>query len=183
MSSWKAIEGQRQWITVAACNSAVGAGVLLLVISGAKYANIAFILPDMPHEWWFSTGNSGWMFNSHAFKWFIIGFEPSTRPTGWSITAPPRHYGWPWRSHDCTCNGVPDADRDQRVNIRIWQYNELVSCPCTGASMSDRGTRVYAEYCARHPYICLHLLVFLLWKNARIHRSKPNNTNLAEEVW
>ncbi|KYG40271.1 hypothetical protein M433DRAFT_160676, partial [Acidomyces richmondensis BFW] len=41
--------------------------------------NTAWIPQDTPSDWRFSTSNSGWTSNSHAYEWLTTVFEPSTK--------------------------------------------------------------------------------------------------------
>jgi hypothetical protein len=79
-SSWKVINGRQEWITAIECISASGIAIPPLVIFKAKHTNTAWIPQDTPLNWRFSTSNSGWTSDSHAFEWLSTVFEPSTRP-------------------------------------------------------------------------------------------------------
>ncbi|KYG44865.1 hypothetical protein M433DRAFT_155121, partial [Acidomyces richmondensis BFW] len=72
-SSWKVIKGRQEWITAIECVSAAGYAIPPLLIFKAEYTNTSWI----PR---FSTSNSGWTSNSHAFEWIRTVFEPCTRP-------------------------------------------------------------------------------------------------------
>ena len=63
------------------CVSAAGKNIPPLIIFKAIYTNTAWIPTDMPEDWRFSTSNSGWTSDSHAFEWLTTVFEPSIRPT------------------------------------------------------------------------------------------------------
>ena len=79
-SSWKVINGRQEWITAIECVSAAGVVIPPLIIFKAKYTNTAWIPPDTPLDWRFSTSNSGWTSDSHAYEWLTTVFEPTTRP-------------------------------------------------------------------------------------------------------
>jgi DDE superfamily endonuclease/Tc5 transposase DNA-binding domain len=79
-SSWKVINGRQEWITAIECISAAGAAIPPLIIFKAKYTNTAWVPPDTPPDWRFSTSNSGWTSDSHAHEWLTTVFEPATRP-------------------------------------------------------------------------------------------------------
>jgi hypothetical protein len=79
-SSWKVINGRQEWITAIECISAAGVAIPPLIIFKAKYTNTAWIPQDTPLDWRFSTSNSGWTSNSHAYEWLNTVFEPLTRP-------------------------------------------------------------------------------------------------------
>jgi hypothetical protein len=79
-SSWKVISGRQEWITAIECISAAGVAIPPLVIFKAKHTNTRWIPADTPPEWRFSTSNSGWTSDSHAFEWLSSVFEPFTRP-------------------------------------------------------------------------------------------------------
>jgi hypothetical protein len=79
-SSWKVINGRQEWITAIECISAAGVAIPPLIIFKAKYTNSAWIPPHTPLDWRFSTSNSGWTSDSHAFEWISTVFEPATRP-------------------------------------------------------------------------------------------------------
>jgi hypothetical protein len=79
-SSWKVINGRQEWITAIECISAAGVAIPPLIIFKAKYTNTAWIPPDTPLDWRFSTSNSGWTSDSHAYEWISTVFEPVTRP-------------------------------------------------------------------------------------------------------
>ena len=79
-SSWKVINGRQEWITAIECVSAAGVAIPPLIIFKAKYTNTAWIPADTPLDWRFSTSNSGWTSDSHAYEWITTVFEPATRP-------------------------------------------------------------------------------------------------------
>jgi hypothetical protein len=57
---------------------ALGIALPLLLIFKAKYTNTTWILPSTPEKWRFSTSNSGWTSDNHAYKWLTTLFEPET---------------------------------------------------------------------------------------------------------
>jgi hypothetical protein len=63
------------------CVSAARTAIPPLFIFKEKHTNTAWIPTDAPADWRFSTSNSGWTSDSHAFEWLTTVFEPSTRPT------------------------------------------------------------------------------------------------------
>jgi hypothetical protein len=79
-SSWKVINGRQEWITAIECVSAAGVAIPPLIIFKAKHTNTAWIPQDTPPDWRFSTSNSGWTSDSHAYEWLTSVFEPTTRP-------------------------------------------------------------------------------------------------------
>jgi len=79
-SSWKVIKGRQEWITAVECVSAAGYAIPPLLIFKAEYTNTSWIPVGAPLDWRFSTSNSGWTSNSHAFEWIRTVFEPCTRP-------------------------------------------------------------------------------------------------------
>ena len=79
-SSWKVISGRQEWITAIECISASGRAVPPLVIFKAKHINTAWIPTCALPDWRFSTSNSGWTSDSHAYELLTTIFEPSTRP-------------------------------------------------------------------------------------------------------
>ncbi|KYG40015.1 hypothetical protein M433DRAFT_98540, partial [Acidomyces richmondensis BFW] len=79
-SSWKVISGRQEWITAIECVSAAGVVIPPLVIFKAKHTNTAWIPIDTPSNWRFTTSNSGWTSDSHAYEWLTSVFEPSTKP-------------------------------------------------------------------------------------------------------
>jgi len=79
-SSWKVVNGRQEWITAIECISAAGVAVPPLIIFKAKHTNTAWIPIDTPKGWYFSTSNSGWTSDSHAYEWLTTVFEPSTKP-------------------------------------------------------------------------------------------------------
>jgi len=79
-SSWKVISGRQEWITAIECISASGKALPPLLIFKAKHTNTAWIPPTAPPNWRFSTSNSGWTSNSHAYEWLTTLFDPETKP-------------------------------------------------------------------------------------------------------
>jgi hypothetical protein len=79
-SSWKVIKGRQEWITAIECVSAAGIAIPPLLIFKAEHTNTSWIPAGAPLDWRFSTSNSGWTSNSHAFEWIRTVFEPYTRP-------------------------------------------------------------------------------------------------------
>ena len=79
-SSWKVIKGRQEWITAIECISAAGFAIPPLLIFKAEHTNTSWIPAGAPLDWRFSTSNSGWTSNSHAFEWMRTVFEPYTRP-------------------------------------------------------------------------------------------------------
>ncbi|KYG42555.1 hypothetical protein M433DRAFT_73513, partial [Acidomyces richmondensis BFW] len=79
-SSWKVIKGRQEWITAVECVSAAKYAISPLLIFKAEYTNTSWIPVGAPLDWRFSTSNSGWTSNSHAFEWIRTVFEPCTRP-------------------------------------------------------------------------------------------------------
>ena len=73
------ISGRQEWITAIECNSAIGDLVPPLLIFKAKYTNTAWIPVHTPADWRFSTSNSGWTSDSHAYEWLTTVFDPTTR--------------------------------------------------------------------------------------------------------
>jgi hypothetical protein len=79
-SSWKVIVGRQEWITAIECVSAAGAAIPPLIIFKAQHTNTAWIPAHTSRDWRFSTSNSGWTSDSHAYEWITTVFEPETRP-------------------------------------------------------------------------------------------------------
>jgi len=79
-SSWKVIHGRQEWITAIECISAAGVAIPPLIIFKAKDTNTAWVPIDTPPGWYFSTSNSSWTSDSHAYEWLTTVFEPSTKP-------------------------------------------------------------------------------------------------------
>lgn len=79
-SSWKVINGRQEWIPAIECISAAGVAIPTLIIFKAKHTDTAWIPQDTPPDWRFSTSNSSWTSNSHAYEWLTTVFEPSTKP-------------------------------------------------------------------------------------------------------
>ena len=78
-SSWKVIHGRQEWITSVEGISAAGSAIPPLIIYKAKHTNTAWIPPDTPDDWYFSTSNSRWTSDSHGLRWLRNCFEPYTR--------------------------------------------------------------------------------------------------------
>ncbi len=85
-SSWKVISGRQEWITAIECVSAGGTALPPLIMFKAQHTNTGWIPTRTPRDWRFSTSNSGWTSDSHAYEWLTTDFEPLTRP------ADPTHY-------------------------------------------------------------------------------------------
>ena len=79
-SSWKVIAGRQEWITAIECISAAGVAIPPLIIFKAQHTNTAWIPAHTSRDWRFSTSNSGWTSDSHAYEWLTTVFEPETRP-------------------------------------------------------------------------------------------------------
>lgn len=79
-SSWKVVNGRQEWITAIGCISASGVALPPLLIFKAKHTNSGWIPPIAPSNWRFSTSNSGWTSDSHAYEWLTTVFEPETKP-------------------------------------------------------------------------------------------------------
>jgi hypothetical protein len=78
-TAFKKISGRQEWITAIECIGASGVALPPLLIFKAKYTNTAWIPASMPENWKFSTSNSGWTSNNHAYEWLTTLFEPETR--------------------------------------------------------------------------------------------------------
>jgi hypothetical protein len=76
---FKKISGRQEWITAIECIGASGVTLPPLLIFKAKYTNTAWIPASTPENWRFSTSNSGWTSDSHAYEWLTTLFEPETR--------------------------------------------------------------------------------------------------------
>lgn len=79
-SSWKVVRARQEWITAIECVSASGRALPPLLIFKAKYTNTAWIPPRAPPDWRFSTSQSGWTSDSHAYEWLTTVFQPATMP-------------------------------------------------------------------------------------------------------
>lgn len=77
-SSWKVIAGRQEWITAIECVSATGATIPPLSIFKAKHTNTAWIPAHTSRDWRFSTSNSGWTSDSHAYEWLTTVLETET---------------------------------------------------------------------------------------------------------
>lgn len=78
-TNWKRIVGRQEWITAIECISASGVALPPLIIFKAKYTNTGWIPSHTPRNWRFSTSNSGWTSDSHAYEWVSNLFDPETR--------------------------------------------------------------------------------------------------------
>jgi len=78
-TAFKKISRRQEWITAIECIGASGVALPPLLIFKAKYTNTAWILASTPENWRFSTSNSRWTSNSHAYEWLTTLFEPETR--------------------------------------------------------------------------------------------------------
>jgi hypothetical protein len=77
--AFKKISGRQEWITAIECIRASGVALPPLLIFKAKYTNTAWIPASTPENWRFSTSNSRWTSDSHAYEWLTTLFEPETR--------------------------------------------------------------------------------------------------------
>jgi hypothetical protein len=77
-TAFKKISGRQEWITAIECIGALGVALPLLLIFKAKYTNTAWIPASTPEKWKFSTSNSGWTSDNHAYEWLTTLFEPET---------------------------------------------------------------------------------------------------------
>lgn len=77
--AFKKISGKQEWITAIECIGASGIALPPLLIFKAKYTNTAWIPASTPDNWKFSTSNSGWTSDNHAYEWLTTLFEPETR--------------------------------------------------------------------------------------------------------
>jgi hypothetical protein len=75
---FKKISRRQEWIMVIKCIRALRVALPLLLIFKAKYTNTAWIPASMPEKWKFSTSNSRWTSDNHAYKWLTTLFEPET---------------------------------------------------------------------------------------------------------
>jgi hypothetical protein len=78
-TAFKKISGRQEWITAIECIGASGVALPPLLIFKAKYTNTVWIPPSTPKKWRFSTSNSGWTSDNHAYEWLTTLFEPETR--------------------------------------------------------------------------------------------------------
>ena len=78
-TSWKRVVGRQEWITAIECIGASGVALPPLVIFKAQNTNTAWIPTDTPRNWRFSTSNSGWTSDSHAYEWISTVFDPETK--------------------------------------------------------------------------------------------------------
>lgn len=79
VASWKRVVGRQEWITAIESISASGVVLPPLIIFKAKYTNTGWIPSNTPRNWRFSTSNSGWTSDSHAYEWVSTVFDPETR--------------------------------------------------------------------------------------------------------
>ena len=77
-TAFKKISGRQEWITAIECIGASGVALPPLLIFKAKYTNTAWIPASTPEKWKFSTSNSGWTSDNHAYEWLTTLFEPET---------------------------------------------------------------------------------------------------------
>jgi hypothetical protein len=77
-TAFKKISGRQEWITAIEYTRASGVALSLLLIFKAKYTNTAWIPLYTPEKWRFSTSNSGWTSDNHAYEWLTTLFEPET---------------------------------------------------------------------------------------------------------
>jgi hypothetical protein len=73
---FKKISRRQEWITVIECIRASGVALPLLLIFKAKHTNTVWIPASTPEKWKFSTSNSGWTSDNHAYEWLTTLFEP-----------------------------------------------------------------------------------------------------------
>jgi hypothetical protein len=78
-TAFKKISGRQEWITAIECIGGSGVALPPLLIFKAKYTNTAWIPASTPEKWKFSTSNSGWTSDNHAYEWLTTLFEPETR--------------------------------------------------------------------------------------------------------
>jgi hypothetical protein len=76
---FKKIPGRQEWITAIECIGASGVALPPLLIFKAKHTNTAWIPRSTPVRWKFSTSNSGWTSDNHAYEWLTTLFDPETR--------------------------------------------------------------------------------------------------------
>jgi hypothetical protein len=79
ITAFKKISGRQEWITAIECIGASGVALPPLLIFKAKHTNTAWIPASTPENWRFSTSNSGWTSDNHAYEWLTTLFEPETR--------------------------------------------------------------------------------------------------------
>jgi hypothetical protein len=77
-TAFKKISGRQEWITAIECIGALGVALPLLLIFKAKHMNTVWIPASTPENWRFSTSNSGWTSDNHAYEWLTTLFEPET---------------------------------------------------------------------------------------------------------
>jgi hypothetical protein len=66
--AFKKISRRQEWITVIECVGASGVALPPLLIFKAKYTNTVWIPASTPENWGFSTSNSGWTSDNHAYE-------------------------------------------------------------------------------------------------------------------
>jgi hypothetical protein len=88
-TAFKKISGRQEWITAIECIGALGVALPPLLIFKAKYTNTAWIPASTPEKWKFSTSNSGWTSDNHAYEWLTTLFEPETRRNDGKRSLPP----------------------------------------------------------------------------------------------
>lgn len=74
------IARRQEWITAIECINAAGVAIPPLIIFKAQHTNTAWIPAHTSRDWRFSTSNSGWTSDSHAYEWLTTVFELETRP-------------------------------------------------------------------------------------------------------
>jgi hypothetical protein len=77
--AFEKISGRQEWITAIECIGALAVALPLLLIFKTKYMNTAWIPASTPEKWKFSTSNSRWTSDNHAYEWLTTLFEPETR--------------------------------------------------------------------------------------------------------
>jgi hypothetical protein len=75
----KKISGRQEWITAIECIGASGVALPPLLIFKAKHTSTVWIPASTLEKWGFSTSNSGWTSDNHAYEWLTTVFEPETR--------------------------------------------------------------------------------------------------------
>ena len=73
------ISARQEWVKAIECISAAGFPLPPLVVFKAKHTNSGEMPLDTPPDWRFSTSNSGWTSDSHAYE-LLTTLEPSVRP-------------------------------------------------------------------------------------------------------
>ena len=64
----KKISGRQEWITAIECIRASGVALPPLLIFETRYTNTAYVPASTPKDWRFSTFNSGWTSDNHAYE-------------------------------------------------------------------------------------------------------------------